>query len=666
MNKKTIFKLLLSVLSVQTFATNLELSNVQDTPKTTITPASSSEINPYTDSSSASTYTLPISTEGVKGAGGGGGGGGNDCPCPKSINKAIINYYYGNEQNCTVVFYFTEPNVCQNNYTYEWNFGDGTPTASGMTVGHSYSANGTYAITITVRKFPRDPNCRPAIVRGTVNINCHRLPCTCDQLTPSISSTLSPVRTVSFQNGLESSVCQSILRCTWNFGDGSPVSSANSPVHTYAAYGTYTVTLYTMDQKGNCIKKTTQVITLADPCTYLNNLSFTYSIPLGACSYEFVPPVLNGSNYTYHWDFGDNRPPVTTTSGIPVTHQYTSDATYNVTLTITEYNSAGNVVCSKTITKPVLVDCSEPKFCNYLKSTSFSFTDTGNCDFTFVNDLLYPQGHSFNWDFGDGSLPVTNLGNPSVTHHYNNSGTYAVTLNIAFYGSNGDLICAKVINKTIITNCATVDPCCIFNPFLSLPIVGQGTFMAYHHPGGVVCAIGKTITTTYDFGDGSDLGTTTILNYNPNSLDSRDFKNPIQHYYATDGEYVLTSTLSATGCAPVVTHFPVSVYRINGQKMSTGGLSNGNTNGLTDINVQLAPNPASDKLTVTLELTQASNVTIVLKSIDGKNLQAYQQSLQAGMQELQLVLPLQLEAGLIFAEIQVGDYKTVKKLFIAH
>jgi hypothetical protein len=38
---------------------------------------------------------------------------------------------------------------------------------------------------------------------------------------------------------------------TWNFGDGTPVSHAVNPVHTYASYGVYTVTLTVDDGPGN-------------------------------------------------------------------------------------------------------------------------------------------------------------------------------------------------------------------------------------------------------------------------------------------------------------------------------------------------------------------------------------------------------------------------------
>ena len=40
------------------------------------------------------------------------------------------------------------------NITYQWNFGDGSPTASGVIAKHSYSAAGTYTVTLTVDDGP--------------------------------------------------------------------------------------------------------------------------------------------------------------------------------------------------------------------------------------------------------------------------------------------------------------------------------------------------------------------------------------------------------------------------------------------------------------------------------------------------------------------------------
>jgi PKD repeat protein len=49
---------------------------------------------------------------------------------------------------------------------------------------------------------------------------------------------------------------------SWNFGDGSPLSNDENPIHEFAAGGEYTVTLTATDKNGKDTKASTQKITL--------------------------------------------------------------------------------------------------------------------------------------------------------------------------------------------------------------------------------------------------------------------------------------------------------------------------------------------------------------------------------------------------------------------
>jgi PKD repeat protein len=61
---------------------------------------------------------------------------------------------------------------------------------------------------------------------------------------------------LTFTNGSNMSIA-----CEWNFGDGSAVSAEGSPIHTFAAPGTYTVTLKALGITGEQDKtiKTTDI-----------------------------------------------------------------------------------------------------------------------------------------------------------------------------------------------------------------------------------------------------------------------------------------------------------------------------------------------------------------------------------------------------------------------
>jgi PKD repeat protein len=118
--------------------------------------------------------------------------------------------------------------------SYAWNFGDGT-TGSGVSPNHTYTANGTYSVTLTV----------------TDNQNKASTP-----LSHSVTVT-NAAPTAAFTSGCAALLCSfdgsgssdsdgSVASYAWDFGDGSNGSGV-SPKHTYGSAGTYTVTLTVTD-----------------------------------------------------------------------------------------------------------------------------------------------------------------------------------------------------------------------------------------------------------------------------------------------------------------------------------------------------------------------------------------------------------------------------------
>lgn len=65
---------------------------------------------------------------------------------------------------------------------------------------------------------------------------------------------------------------QNFSTVSWNFGDGTALSTETSPVHTFAAVGEYTVTLTATSQKGTTTDVYTKKVTIADPNEMLTRL----------------------------------------------------------------------------------------------------------------------------------------------------------------------------------------------------------------------------------------------------------------------------------------------------------------------------------------------------------------------------------------------------------
>jgi len=138
--------------------------------------------------------------------------------------------------------------------SYSWDFGDGSPAASGIQTSHVYTVNGTYKVTLTVTD--------DAGHKGTFATD---VPVGDD--TPTAVFTFLPAAptagtTVAFNATGSSAVAgRTISSYTWSFGDGG-TGSGPTPSHPYALAGVYNVTLTVVDSQGKSKSTTTQLTVL--------------------------------------------------------------------------------------------------------------------------------------------------------------------------------------------------------------------------------------------------------------------------------------------------------------------------------------------------------------------------------------------------------------------
>ncbi|MDX1612015.1 MAG: PKD domain-containing protein, partial [Candidatus Thermoplasmatota archaeon] len=207
---------------------------------------------------------------------------------------------------------------------YQWSLGDGDD-ATGTTATHTYPASGTYTITLTVTddRGAIDTATRTLTVDDTNQAPTAAFTPTCTYLTCNLDATGS-----EDPEG-------ALTGYDWALGDGA-TTTGETASYTYAAPGTYTVTLTVTDAEGATDTATEQVT--VDTANSPPTASFTHACTDLSCDFDASSSSdPDGTIASYAWTLGDGA---TATGATPATHTYPTWGSYTVTLTVTDDDGA--------------------------------------------------------------------------------------------------------------------------------------------------------------------------------------------------------------------------------------------------------------------------------------------------------------------------------------
>ncbi len=285
-------------------------------------------------------------------------------------------------------------------YTVDWDFGDGASTSSDTNPTHTYTADGLYDVALTVID---DYGC------GTTVTYPEYVQITSP--TPEYSVLEGDIvckdQEVHFQN-------ETSYDCSWDFGDGSPVSFSPTPLHFFHNSGDYTVT-FTIDPGGLCEASTQFTLTVEEVTA-----SFTTDpVDLTGCNeVNVVFTTTTSDNVTsWFWNFGDGN---VSEEANPNYTYTTPGGPYLPILTVMTDNE-----CMFSFPGPEQVYVVVP-------DASFVGDETEGCapfEVNFTHTGTTPQSEilTYSWDFNNGQTIPDGNADESATF---DAGEYTVTLTI--------------------------------------------------------------------------------------------------------------------------------------------------------------------------------------------------------------------------------------------
>ncbi|WP_254061096.1 PKD domain-containing protein [Clavibacter michiganensis] len=222
--------------------------------------------------------------------------------------------------------------------------------------------------------------------------------------------------TASFDATVSTDSDGTVTGYAWDFGDGVQASGAQQS-HTFAAAGSYPVTLTVTDDRGTTNRTQQDVTVKAAPVNIAPTAVVTATATdLTAKLDGSASTDADGTVASYAWDFGDGS----TGTGPTPTHAYAAGGTYTVALTVTDDKGlTGTASTQVTVVAPPVNR--EPTA--VIASTTADLV--ANLDGRASSD---PDGTiaSWAWEFGDGT---TGAG-ASIAHPYAKAGTYTVALTV--------------------------------------------------------------------------------------------------------------------------------------------------------------------------------------------------------------------------------------------
>ena len=436
-------------------------------------------------------------------------------------------------------------------HTASIDWGDGTPAEAGtvsesggsgsVAATHTYADDGNYTVTVLVNDG-----------RGGVGQSSYTVTVSNVVPTAAAGGPYSGVEgsAISF-TGSATDPGADVLTFEWDFDyDGSTFDNieggGDTPQHTYAQNGSYTVALRVSDDDGGVSTVVTAPVTV-DDVDPVADFSFSPAGPVVGSEVSFTDASTSSDGITRVWDFdtstdsdgvGAADDDVDSTEQNP-THIYNATGTFTVKLTVTETD--GDV---STVEKQVEVI--EEPMAAIVVAGSDQTADEGETTTlaaTFT-DVDTGDTHTASIDWGDATPAEAGTvsesggsGSVAATHAYADDGSYTVTVTVSDDGGG-------VGQDSYTVTVDNVAPTAVVGgPYSG----GEGSTTSFS--GSATDPGADVLTFSWDF------------EYDPSTFDVDGTGATPQHVYAESGSY--TVALRVTDDDGGVSTVEIAVVTVN-------------------------------------------------------------------------------------------------------
>ncbi len=301
---------------------------------------------------------------------------------------------------------------------FSWNFGDASAAGSGQITSHSFTADNTYTVKMTVTD-----------VNGCINSIQHQIIIQMPTAAFTDSVLLIGCGVTNMQY-TDHSTGLGITAWHWSFGDNASATQQN-PMHAYTVPGTYTVTEVVTNSAG-CTDTLSNSVVVPGPTG-----TFSFNPKIGCPPLTVTFTAVSPTAISYTWDFGDGT--VISNSPNSVV-QYT----YNSDIVATPALLLGSVLPDGSFCQIPAPTAGQITVITILPVIKINASDTSGCfplTINFSDGSTIPPGIpgdsiiGWSWNFGDplsGGNNTSTIKNP--THVFQQPGTYQVSLLVKTMG----------------------------------------------------------------------------------------------------------------------------------------------------------------------------------------------------------------------------------------